>query len=123
MSTPDNQPCENVNADATGAFASQTKDVRVEVRTSTERVEGFIKIPVEAQNYCKRLSDVLWYADRGGTGILTVANASVYDLKTAKLITRQRLLGVAKAQVTYFWLLPQDGEGEQPLVVELGERS
>ncbi|MBI4064414.1 MAG: hypothetical protein HY401_08965 [Elusimicrobia bacterium] len=122
MKAPENQPSDGLGANAQGAFTSETKDIRVEIRTSSERIEGLIKIPSEAQNYCKRLSDILWYADRGGTGILTVANASVYDLKTAKLITRQKLLGVAKAQVTYFWLLPSEGETDQPLIVELGER-
>lgn len=110
------------NEEPGSAFASQTKDVRVEIRTRSERIEGFIKIPAEAQNYCKRLSDILWYADRGGTGILTVANASVYDLASAKLILRQSLLGVAKSQVMYFWLLPLEGEEGQLPVVELGEQ-
>ncbi|MBI4669042.1 MAG: hypothetical protein HY747_07625 [Elusimicrobia bacterium] len=122
MNPPENQPCESVSQNNAETFKSQTKDVRVEIRTATDRIEGFVKIPAEAQNYCKRLSDILWYADRGGTGILTVANASVYDLKTSKLVTRQKLLGVSKSQVAYFWLLPSEGETEKPVVVEIGER-
>lgn len=112
-----------LTGEAANAFSSQSRDVRVEIRTASERIEGFIKIPIEAQNYCKRLSDILWYADRGGTGVLTISNAFVYDLKTSKLITRQSLLGVAKAQITYFWLLPLEGGAEQPLVLELSEKA
>ena len=124
MGTSENQMRANMgNEQQDTAFGSQTKDVRVEIRTRSERIEGFIKIPVEAQNYCKRLSDILWYADRGGTGILTVANAAIYDLGTSKLITRQLLLGVAKSQVNYFWLLPLQGEQGRLPVVELGEAS
>ncbi|MEK6543202.1 MAG: hypothetical protein AABZ44_02025 [Elusimicrobiota bacterium] len=123
MANFEKQPHDSSVEEAGSAFSSQTKNVRVEIRTLSERIEGFVKIPVEAQNYCKRLSDVLWYADRGGSGIITVANAFVYDLKTSKLVTRQTLLGVAKSQIVYFWLLPQDGEGENPLVLEIGERS
>ncbi len=99
------------------------KEVRVEIRTNCERIEGFIKIPQEAQSYCKRLSDILWYADRGGTGILTIANAFVYDLKTSKLVTRQNLLGVSKSQVVYFWLLPEEQYQQKPIVLELTEKS
>lgn len=122
MSTAENKSGPLIG-DSGNAFSSQSRDVRVEIRTATERIEGFIKIPAEAQNYCKRLSDILWYADRGGTGVLTLSNAFVYDLKTSKLITRQSLLGVAKAQITYFWLLPQEGGAEQPLVLELSEKA
>ncbi|MBI4370148.1 MAG: hypothetical protein HY547_07960 [Elusimicrobia bacterium] len=121
MSASENRPNEGTLKEGVNAFASGTKDVGVEIRTASERIEGFIKIPAEAQNYCKRLSDILWYADRGGTGILTVANASVYDLKTSKLITRQPLLGVAKSQVTYFWLLGGDSASETQ-IVEISER-
>src|SRR3989338_6807236 len=91
MGTSENQPRDVAVGEAGNAFAAQTKDARVEIRTASERIEGVIRIPLEAQNYCKRLSDIIWYADRGGTGILTIANASVYDLKTAKLIARQNL--------------------------------
>ncbi|MFC1522424.1 hypothetical protein ACFL6Y_08455 [Elusimicrobiota bacterium] len=100
----------------------QTKNIRVEMRTSTERIEGFVKIPAEAQSYCKRLSDILWYADRGGSGILALANAFVYDLQTNKMITRQSLLGISKAQITYFWILPQENERE-PFVLDLSAKN
>lgn len=122
MEHSESNPAEALKEAEGNALSTPIKDVRVEIRTSSERIEGYIKIPVEAQNYCKRLSDILWYADRGGTGVLTVANAYVYDLKTAKLITRQNLLGVAKSQLVYFWLLPSEEEREKPLVLEINEK-
>lgn len=75
------------------------RDVWVELRTSTDRIEGLVRLP--AQSKARRISDLLKVADRGESGVIHLMNVTVYDQATNAVKFRKRSLGVNKEMVIY----------------------
>ncbi len=75
------------------------RDVWVELRTATDRIEGVVRIP--AKSKARRISDILKVADRGENGLLHLMNATVYDQATNTVKFKRRTLGVNKDLVVF----------------------
>ena len=71
----------------------------IELRTATDRIEGLILIPKATQT--RRIADLLLQADRGHCGMLHIAQATVYDLKTNEKKFYKPSLAVNRALVIY----------------------
>jgi len=89
-----------------------TRDVWMEVHTPEDRIEGVVRVP--ANSRCRRIADLVWHADRGASGILHLANVTVYDKKTSSVRFRKNSLGINKQHVIYcFPVNQQAGEPHQ----------
>lgn len=71
----------------------------IELRTQSERIEGIVVMPMGSKR--RRIADILAEADRGHSGMLHLAEATVYDLQTNKVVFQKRSLAVNKALVLY----------------------
>lgn len=75
------------------------RDVWIELRTATDRIEGVVRIPAGSKS--RRISDVLQYADRGDNGLLHLMNATVYDQVTHGVKFKRRSLGINRNLILY----------------------
>lgn len=75
------------------------REVWVELRTSTERIEGAVR--VAASGRCRRIGDVVGAADRDGSGILHLVQATVFDAQTNAVKFHRSSLGVSRQQVIF----------------------
>ncbi|OGS04109.1 MAG: hypothetical protein A3G41_08230 [Elusimicrobia bacterium RIFCSPLOWO2_12_FULL_59_9] len=92
-----------------------TRDVWIELRTALHRIEGIVRVP--SHTPCRRISDMIWHADRGASGILQLADAAVYGLDSNKVLFRKPILGVNKGSVLF--VSPMAAESEPSLVWEI----
>lgn len=75
------------------------REVWIELRTSTERIEGAVR--VAASGRCRRIGDVVSAADRDGSGILHLVQATVFDAQTNEVKFHRSSLGVSRQQVIF----------------------
>ncbi len=75
------------------------KEVWVELRTPTERIEGAVRMKVDAR--CRRIGDVVMQADRDGSGILHLVQATVFDAQTNAVKFHRSSLGISRQQVIF----------------------
>lgn len=75
------------------------REVWVEMRTATERIEGAVRVKADAR--CRRIGDVVQAADRDGSGILHLVQATVFDAQTNTVKFHRSSLGISRQQVIF----------------------
>ena len=88
------------------------REVWIELRTSTERIEGVVRMKADAR--ARRIADVLKQSDRDDSGVLHLVNATVFDTRTNQVKFHKRSLGVNRQQVTYASPIEVPNESKMP---------
>lgn len=78
---------------------ARLREVWVELRTTTERIEGAVRMKADAR--CRRIGDVVKQADRDDSGILHLVQATVFDALTNEVKFHRSSLGVSRQQVIF----------------------
>ena len=90
-----------------------TRDIWMEIYTPQERIEGAVRVP--AHSRCRRIADLIWHADRGASGVLHLAQATVYDRKTSEIKFHKNSLGVNKSQVLFCFPMQRSAQENEPV--------
>lgn len=75
------------------------RDVWIELRTATDRIEAIVRMPLDAHS--RRIGDIVRQADRDVSGILHLSQATVFDIRTNAVKFHKNSLGVSRQQVIF----------------------